>query len=169
MKLKAFLHGMDQISEWSGRIFVWLIIPLTVVVAYEVVARRVFNAPHIWATEVTDFIYGAHFMLVAAYALLYKAHVSVDIISQSFPPRVRGVLDILTYLIFFFPFCIIMLYYGMDFAYTSWMQNETSGSAALPCVPQVKTVIPVTFALLLIQGLATFIRSIYLTVKGEEL
>ena len=71
MKLKAFLNGLDQISEWSGRIFVWLIIPLTGVVAYEVVARRVFNAPHIWATEVTDYIYGAHFMLVAAYTLLY--------------------------------------------------------------------------------------------------
>jgi TRAP-type mannitol/chloroaromatic compound transport system permease small subunit len=169
MKLKAFLNGIDQISEWSGRIFVWLIIPLTVVVAYEVVARRVFDAPHIWATEVTDYIYGAHFMLVAAYTLLYKAHVSVDIISQAFPPRVKGVFEILTHLLFFFPFCIIMLYYGTDFAYTSWMQAETSGSAALPVVPEVKTAMPVAFALLIIQGLATFIRSIYLTVKGREI
>jgi len=169
MKLKKFLHGLDQISEWSGRIFVWLIIPLTLVVAYEVVSRRVFNAPHIWATEVTNFIYGPHFMLVAAYALLYKAHVSVDIISQTFPPRVRGVFDIITYLAFFFPFCIILLYQGTDYAYTSWMMRETSGSAALPCVPYVKTVIPVTFALLLIQGLANLIRSIYLTVKGNEI
>jgi len=169
MKLKAFLNGLDQISEWSGRIFVWLIIPLTGVVAYEVVVRRVFNAPHIWATEVTDYIYGAHFMLVAAYTLLYKAHVSVDIIYQGFPPRVRGMFDILTHLIFFFPFCIIMLYIGTDFAYTSWMQGETSGSAALPIVPEVKTAMPVAFALLIIQGLATFIRSIYLTVKGKEI
>jgi TRAP-type mannitol/chloroaromatic compound transport system permease small subunit len=169
MKLKAFLNGIDQISEWSGRIFVWLIIPLTVVVAYEVVARRVFDAPHIWATEVTDYIYGAHFMLVAAYTLLYKAHVSVDIISQAFPPRVKGVFEILTHLLFFFPFCIIMFYYGTDFAYTSWMQAETSGSAALPVVPEVKTAMPVAFALLLIQGIAVFIRSIYLTVKGKEI
>jgi TRAP-type mannitol/chloroaromatic compound transport system permease small subunit len=169
MKLKAFLNGLDQISEWSGRIFVWLIIPLTLVVAYEVVSRRVFNAPNIWATEVTDYIYGAHFMLVAAYALLYKAHVCVDIVSQAFPPRVRGMFEILAHLLFFFPFCIIMLYYGTDFAYTSWMQAETSGSAALPIVPEVKTAMPVAFALLLIQGIAVFIRSIYLTVKGKEI
>jgi TRAP-type mannitol/chloroaromatic compound transport system permease small subunit len=169
MKLKAFLNVIDQISEWSGRIFVWLIIPLTLVVAFEVVSRRVFDAPHIWATEVTDFIYGPHFMLVAAYALLHKSHVSVDIISQRFPLRVRGVCDIITHLLFFFPFCIILLYQGTNYAYTSWMMSETSGSAALTIVPAVKTVIPVTFALLLIQGLAVFIRSIYLTVKGREI
>jgi TRAP-type mannitol/chloroaromatic compound transport system permease small subunit len=58
MQLKTILKGFDWISEWTGRIFVWLIIPLTVLVVYEVISRRVFNAPHIWATEVTNYIYG---------------------------------------------------------------------------------------------------------------
>jgi TRAP-type mannitol/chloroaromatic compound transport system permease small subunit len=169
MDMKRFLRGLDRISEWSGRVFVWLIIPLTGVVAFEVISRRVFESPHIWAPEVTDYIYGPHFMLVAAYALLYKAHVSIDIIYVKFSPRVRGVLDIITHIIFFFPFCIIMCYQGGVFAYTSWMQHETSGSAALPIVPEIKTVIPVTFALLLLQGLAGFIRSIYLAMRGEEI
>ena len=74
MQLKTILKGFDWVSEWTGRIFVWLVIPLTVVVVWEVVSRRVFNAPHIWATEVTNYLYGPHFMLVAAYTLLYKSH-----------------------------------------------------------------------------------------------
>ena len=169
MQLKTILKGFDRISEWSGRIFVWLVIPLTVVVVYEVISRRVFNAPHIWATEVTNYLYGPHFMLVAAYTLLYKSHVSIDIIYGRYSPRTRGILDIITYVVFFFPFCSIVFYQGIIFALTSWSIGETSESAALRVVPLIKTVIPVTFGLLLIQGLANFIRSIMLVLKGKEI
>jgi TRAP-type mannitol/chloroaromatic compound transport system permease small subunit len=167
--MKTLLHIMDSVSEWSGRIFVWLIIPLTLVVLYEVISRRFFGAPHIWATEVTNFIYGPHFMLVAAYTLLYKSHVSIDIIYGRFSPRTRGILDVFTYLVFFFPFCTIVFYQGIVFAQTSWSIGETSESAALRIVPLIKTVIPVTFGLILIQGLANFIRGIMLVVKGKEI
>ena len=169
MQLKTILKGFDWISEWTGRIFVWLIIPLTVVVVYEVISRRVFNAPHIWATEVTNYIYGPHFMLAAAYTLLYKSHVSIDIIYGRYSPRTRGILDIITYLVFFFPFCIIVFYQGILFAQTSWSIGETSESAALRVVPLIKTVIPVTFGLILIQGVANFIRSIMLIFRGKEI
>ena len=57
---------------------------------------------------------------------------------------------------------------GWLYAATSWAQNETSGSAALPVVPYVKMVIPITAAMLLLQGFATFLRSIMLVVRGEE-
>jgi TRAP-type mannitol/chloroaromatic compound transport system permease small subunit len=167
--LKSILKAMDGISEWSGRIFIWLVIPLTIVVVYEVIARRIFNAPHIWSVEVTNYIYGPHFMLVAAYTLLHRSHVSIDIIYGRFSPRTRGVLDIITHLLFFFPFCAIVFYQGIIYAGTSWSIGETSESAALRIVPLVKTVIPVTFGLLLIQGLANFIRSIVLAAKGEEI
>ncbi|MGD8274033.1 MAG: TRAP transporter small permease subunit [Desulfobacterales bacterium] len=167
--MKTLLHILESVSEWTGRIFVWLIIPLTVVVLYEVISRRFFDAPHIWATEVTNFIYGPHFMLVAAYTLLYKSHVSIDIIYGRFSPRTRGILDIFTYLVFFFPFCTIVFYQGIVFAQTSWSIGETSESAALRIVPLIKTVIPVTFGLILIQGLANFIRGIMLVVKGKEI
>lgn len=167
--MKSLVNAIDSISEWSGRIFYWLIIPLTLVVVYEVVARRFFNAPNIWATEVTSYLYGPHFMLAAAYTLLHQGHVRIDIIWGKFSKRTRGILDIITSLLFFFPFIIIVLYQGIIFAHTSWSIGETSESAALTIVPLIKTVIPVTFALLLLQGLANFIRAIMLVVKGKEI
>lgn len=167
MKLDKALHTMDSISEWSGRIFVWLAIPVTIIVVYEVISRRFFGSPHVWSTEVINYLYGSHFMLVAAYTFLYKGHVSIDIIYNRFSPRKRALLDIITYSIFFFPFCSIVLYQGTIYAYTSWSIGETSESAALRVVPLVKTVIPVTFLLLIIQGLANFIRSIRQLVSGE--
>ena len=147
----------------------WLVIPLTVIVAFEVISRRFFNAPHIWSTEVINYIYGPHFMLAAAYTLLYKAHVRIDVIYERFSPRTRGVLDIITYMVFFFPFCAIVLYQGVIYASTSWSIGETSESAALRIVPLIKTVIPVTIGLLLIQGLATYVRAILQVIKGEEI
>jgi TRAP-type mannitol/chloroaromatic compound transport system permease small subunit len=169
MQLKNFLQGMDSVSEWSGRIFIWLIIPLTGVVVFEVISRRFFNVPHIWATEVTDYIYGPHFMLVAAYTLLHRGHVRVEVIYELFSPRVRAILDCFTYLVFFFPFLIIVFTNGILFAYTSWSIHETSESAALSILPLVKTVIPVAFLLILIQGLANFIRHLVFVVKRKEI
>lgn len=169
MQLKNFLQGMDSVSEWSGRIFIWLIIPLTGVVVFEVISRRFFNVPHIWATEVTDYIYGPHFMLVAAYTFLYRGHVRVEVIYELFSPRVRAILDCFTYLVFFFPFLIIVFMNGILFAYTSWSIHETSESAALTIVPLVKTVIPVAFLLILIQGSANFIRRVIFVLKGKEI
>lgn len=169
MQIKTFLNGVDQISEWTGKIFMWLIVPLTILVVFEVISRRFFDAPHIWATEVTDFIYGPHFMLLAAYTLLYKGHVRIDVIYDRFSPRTRGILDIITYMVFFFPFCIIVLYQGIIFASTSWSIGETSDSAALTIVPLVKSILPVSIGLLLLQGLATYIRAIMQAIKGEEI
>ena len=169
MQIKSLLKFLDGFSEWSGRIFMWLVIPLAILVVFEVIARRFFDSPHVWSTEVIDFIYGPHFMLIAAYALLYKAHVRIDVIYDKFSPRTRGILDIITYMAFFFPFCIIVLYQGVIFAYTSWSISETSDSAALSILPLIKTVIPVSIGLLLIQGIATYIRAIIQTIKGEEI
>ena len=107
-------------------------------------------------------------MLVAAYTLLHHGHVRIDLIYSRFSPRVRASLDIATYLVFFFPFCYILLEQGWIYAATSWAQNETSGSAALPWVPHIKTVIPVTAGMLLLQGSANFIRSIMVVVRGDE-
>lgn len=163
------LKTIDRISEWSGRISIWLIVPLTGLVVYEVISRRILDSPHIWATEVITFIYAPYFMLVAAYTLKHKAHVGVDILSSRFHPRTRGCVQILSYLIFFFPFCLVLLDQGLLFAKTSWAQGETSGSAALPVVPWVKTVIPLTFLFLLIQGLGELIRGIVLFLRGREI
>jgi TRAP-type mannitol/chloroaromatic compound transport system permease small subunit len=169
MQIKKLLKVLDSFSEWSGRVFCWLVRPLAILVVFEVISRRFFNSPHIWSTEVIDFIYGPYFMLAAAYTLLYKGHVKIDVIYEKFSPRTRGILDIITYMVFFFPFCIIVLYQGVIYASTSWAIGETSDSAALTIVPLVKTMIPLSIALLLIQGIATFIRAIMQTIRGEEI
>jgi TRAP-type mannitol/chloroaromatic compound transport system permease small subunit len=163
------LKWIDRFSEWTGRIFSWIIIVLMFLVVYEVIMRRFFNRPTIWNFDVTKQLYALYFMIVAGYTLLHNSHVAVDILVAKLGRRKKALLDVVTYLIFFFPFLWIFLYEGIKFAANSWAMRETMwGMFQIPIYP-IKTVIPVTAGLLLIQGLAIFIRQLHVLIKGEDL
>jgi len=160
--LRSIAKCIDWISEWSGRLFSWLIVPLVLLTVMEVILRRFLSAPTIWSFEVLKQIYGAHFMLVAAYGLLYGSHVSVDVFTHLLNPKQRAALDIVSYLIFFFPFCTVCIWQGVIFAATSWAMQERTWSVFSPVIYPIKTVILVTFVLLAVQGIAEFFKKIFI-------
>jgi len=167
--LKKILHIIDTISEWTGRIFSWIIVVLTILVIAEVILRRFFGRPTIWNFEVTIQLYAFHFMIVSAYALLYKSHVAIDIIYARLSQKTKAICDIITYSTFFFPFLLVWLYQGIKYAGKSWAMHETSWSVFAPPLYPIKTVIPLVAFLLLIQGFAAFIRQLYILIKEKEL
>jgi TRAP-type mannitol/chloroaromatic compound transport system permease small subunit len=164
----SFAKKIDGISAWTGRLFAWLVIPLTVLIVYEVFTRRFLNAPTIWTFELSNFLYGAHFMLVAAYGLLNKSHVCIDLFVMRGSKRTAVILDLFCYFLLFFPFIIVILYHGFVFAKDSWASWETSWSVWGPPLYPIKTVIPVTAFLLLIQGISEVIKKVILLKTGEE-
>jgi TRAP-type mannitol/chloroaromatic compound transport system permease small subunit len=167
--VRRLLKIFDRISEISAKIAMWGLCIVTGIVIYEVLTRRVFHSPHVWTYEIITFFYGAHFMLLAAYTLLKHGHVAIDIIYNRLQPRTQAILDLITYLIFFFPFLIVLFYVGASLAAASWATSEKTLTARLPVVlPAMKTVTPVTAALLLIQGFSLFYRRLYFLVRGEN-
>jgi len=167
MSIQAFTKTCDSVSEWTGRGVSWLIWPVMVLCVYEVITRRFFGSPHIWTYDVTNIFYGAHFMVLAAYTLLYRGHVSIDIVVTRFSPRTQLILSVVNYLIFFFPFILVLLYVGIDSAVSSWGYWEKT-SIGLPLItPLMKTLTPATALLLLIQGLSEFAKMIFPGAKGE--
>lgn len=166
--MNKFLIFLETISEWIGRIFSWTVVATTLIVAVEVILRRVFNRPTLCNFEITIQLYAFHFMIVASYTLLHGAHVAVDIVYMKLSKKIQALLDVISYSIFFFPFCIVLLWKGVELAARSWAILETSWSAcALPLYP-IKTVIPVTAFLLILQGLSIFIKKVCVAIKGEE-
>lgn len=160
--LLALLRGLDDISLWSGRLVAWLIVPMVLGLVYEVVARYGFNAPTVWAYDLTYMLYGAFFMLGAAYALLRGAHIRTDVFYGGWSPRLQGAVDAVCYLVFFFPFVVALLYLGTGFFWTSFLRGERVVSSPwMPVIYPLKAVIPVTCLLLLVQGLAEFLRSLW--------
>jgi len=166
--MRGLLKIFDRISEWSGKIAMWAILVVTGIVVYEVFTRRVLGSPHVWTYEIVTLFYGLHFMILAAYTLLLKGHVAIDIVYIRFSPKTQALVDIVTYLVFFFPFILILLWLGTDNSWASWATSEKTATARLPLViPIMKTVTPVTALLLLLQGFAFFYRRIFFLIKGE--
>ena len=163
----ALAKKFDGISEWTGILFSYLVLPLTVLIVFEVITRRFFDSPTIWTFELSHFLYGAHFMLVAAYGLLHNSHVSIDLLSSRLSKRTQEKLHVFCYFTMFFPFVGAILYYGIGFAADAWSMWETSWSVWGPPLYPIKTVIPVTAGLLIVQGVSDVIKKIIYLKTGE--
>jgi len=165
--MERFLRLIENFIEWTGRICSWTVAVLTGLVVFEVIMRYIVNRPTIWSFELCIMLYAFHFMIVAAYTLLYKAHVSVDFFWERLPPRAQAILDVVSYSIFFFPFTIVVFIEGYNFAATSWATREASWSVWGPPMYPYKTIIPVTAFLLILQGFSIFVRRVFVAIKGE--
>ena len=166
--MKRLVRYINSCNETFGRWVALLILPLVFVVMYEVIARRVFHSPTVWAFEVTVYLYGAHFMLGMAYTLLHDRHVRIDIIVLQFSEKVQLWLRIITFIIIFIPFVGVLAYASVGYALDSWANWEHSWSAWKPPLYPYKTVMPVAVILLLIQGISNFIRDIY-RLRGKDI
>jgi len=164
------MNIIDKIDNWIGKIFSYTLLVLLFLVVLEVVQRRFFNQPTAWSFDLTKMLFGAHFMITSSFVLLHKGHISVDLISHAFSKKTNHLLNVIGYLIFYFPFTISMLITGTKFAANSWMRLETTFSTSIP-IPlyPIKTVIPITAVLLILQGLSVFIKEFKeLLNKGEK-
>ena len=162
------IEVIDTIANWSGRVTAWLIIPMTIAVSWEVVARHFFRAPTIWAFDVTYMLYGTHFMLGTAYTLMRIGHVRTDMLYQGWSIRRQNLIDAIGYLFFFFPAMVFFFYFGWQESSHSWAIGETSDASPWrPIVYPFKTVIPLTALLLLVQGVAELLKSLYAIRTGR--
>jgi TRAP-type mannitol/chloroaromatic compound transport system permease small subunit len=161
MDLQKFLHGIDRLSDLSGKLFAWLIVGLALVVGVEVFKRYILNAPTAWIFDLNSILYGTIFMMCGAYTLAQNGHVRGDFLYGSFKPRTQAGLDLALYILFFIPGILALIYAGYHFAELSWRIKEHSNiTADGPPVYHFKTVIPIAGALVMIQGLAEIARCV---------
>lgn len=166
--MTRILHFIDSLSAWTGKAFAWCIVVLTFSTCYEVFVRYVLNAPTTWAFDMSVQMYGALFMMAGAYALSQDAHVRGDVVYRLMPVKVRASIDLTLYIVFLFPGALALLYYGYGFAADSWFYKEVSWSS--PARIQIyffKSLIPISGALLLLQGVAEAVRCIQCIRTGK--
>ena len=163
--LKKIGKSFDKLNNFIGVFFGTIIVLLVILTVMEVVLRKFFNSPTIWSFEVLKQMFAVYFMMTAAYGLSKGSHVSVDVFTRLLSEKKKAALSIFSYLIFFFPFCSICAWFGYEYAATSWAMNEHSWSIFAPPLYPVKTVICITFVLLILQGISEVIKNIF-TIKG---
>lgn len=166
--MTRFLFFIDSLSTWVGKAFAWLILVLTFGVSYEVFVRYVLRAPTTWAFDISYITYGALFLMAGAYTLSRNGHVRGDVVYRFWRPKVQATVDLVLYVVFFLPAVGAWIYSGWGYAAASIRFREVSifSPAGVPVFP-LKTLIPVTGMLLLLQGIAEIIRCILCIRTGR--
>ena len=166
--MKRVLSGIDTVSEWTGK-GVSIVAPvITCLLAFELTMRYVFSAPTIWVHETSSYLYGALAILAGAYVLHHGLHIKVDVVYGRFSPRARAILDSFTFMCFFV-FVGVVLIYGWEMALRSVRVMEISETPFGAAVWPLRLTLVVGTFLLLLQGLAEWIRTLHIAITGREL
>lgn len=166
--MNRFLFFAESLSTWVGKAFAWLILVLTLGISYEVFVRYALRAPTTWAFDFSYITYGAMFLMAGAYTLARNGHVRADVLYRFWRPRTQATMDLVLYILFFFPAVAAFMYAGWNYAQMSVRFKEVSifSPAGIPVFP-LKALIPVTGALLLLQGVAEVVRCVLCIRYGQ--
>jgi len=151
---------IDLLTDWVGRSVSWLTV-LTVLTAFLVVVMRdLFEFGRIWIQELYVWMHAMVFMLGAAWTLKTEGHVRVDIVYRKLPPHKQCWVDLLGVLFLLIPTCLLILWASLPYVQSSIQLLEGSReTGGLPGVFLLKTIIPITAVLLLLQGLSIIIHN----------
>lgn len=150
--MQKVLSLIERITGSVGVIAAWLVVPLVIATAYEVISRYFFNAPTVWAFEIGYMMMGSHFLLGAAYTLRQGAHVRVDLIYGHVSPKTRAIIDVVGYLFLLLPMMIWLTWGLWGYFEGAWIDNETSGHSSWnPVVWPYRLVFFISFLVLTLQ------------------
>ena len=160
--------NIDKFSKWIGSVVCWILMPLIFAMTYEVLARKLFLAPTIWAYDISRFLYGALFMLGAGYALSRGVHIRADFLYRNFKTKNQGLIDFWLYLLFYFPGLMVFLYMTFGFVVESIQRGERGMDTTwMPYMWPIKTCLLIGIIFLLIQGFSELLKSYWAANNGE--
>jgi TRAP-type mannitol/chloroaromatic compound transport system permease small subunit len=166
--MNAFINGVDQLSKRVGHAFAWCIVILTLGTCYEVFVRYLLRAPTSWAFDMSYLMYAGVFFMAGAYTLSRGGHVRADMFYRLWPVRVQASVELVLYLLFFFPGVTALVISGWGYGISSMRILEVSvnSPAGVPIWP-LKMMIPVGAALLTLQGVAEVLRCVQCLRTGS--
>lgn len=157
------LAMIDVLCDRLGRAVAWLALLMVLLMCTVVVLRYAFGIGWIWMQESITWLHATAFMLAAAWTLQRDEHVRVDILYRGMSDRRQALVRIIGTLLFLAPVCMFLFVQSLDYVHDSWRfreQSRESGGLPYPFTPLLKSVIPLTAALLLLQGLALALRDL---------
>jgi len=165
--LRLTVKAIDLSSDVVAKYACWVILALMSFTFYDVVMRYFFNSPTIWAYELVGLLFGPLWLLVGAYLLTHNEHVRMDIFYRRLAPRKQAIIDLITYSLFLI-YAILILVYGWDYFMNSFMRGDQSRTIWHPYLWPFKLFIPVGVGLMLLTGIAKYIRDFYMAITGRR-
>ncbi|WP_414529269.1 TRAP transporter small permease subunit [Nodularia chucula] len=164
-RLLRIARVIDICTERIGKFTGWLVLVMVILGVGNVSGRYLGRFIGINLTsnayiEAQWYIFDLIFLLGAGYTLKHNEHVRVDVFYSNWPPRRKALADLLGTVFFLIPFCIMVIFFSWDTIVASWQILETSPDPdGLPRYP-IKTMIIVSFVLLILQGISQIIKNL---------
>ena len=166
--MASTITNIDKWSKWTGNVVCWISMPLMFAMVFEVLARKLFLAPTMWAYDMSRFFYGALFMLGAGYALSKGVHIRADFLYRNFKVKTQGLIDFWLYLLFYFPGLLAFFYMTSIFVIESIQRGEKGMDTAwMPYMWPIKACLWFGILFLLVQGISELFKSYYAAKKGK--
>lgn len=164
------INWIDALNQRLGRAVSWMTLMLVLITIYDIVMRYAFKSGSVWIQEAEWHLFAANFMLAGGWTLLRGGHVRVDLLYTRFSPRTRAAIDLAGTVLFLFPFCAVVIWASVPYVMDSWAMLEgSSDPGGLPGRFILKTIIPVTFVLIGLQGISMFVKNLHiLTHNGNK-
>jgi TRAP-type mannitol/chloroaromatic compound transport system permease small subunit len=167
--LRALARRIDAFQDRFGRGVSWLMLLMVLVVFVDVVLRYAFNKSSVFTQELEWHIFGLVYLLGAGYTMLFDEHVRVDILYSRWSPRKKAWIDLICYLVFFYPSAIMIMVTAWPFVRNSYMVLEGSPDpGGIPFRFLLKSTIIVGFAILTLQAISQTIKNFFWAMGWEE-
>jgi TRAP-type mannitol/chloroaromatic compound transport system permease small subunit len=158
--------AIDAFNTRVGHIVKWAILAAVLISAVNAIVRKLFNVSSNSWLEAQWYLFGAVFMLGAAYTFLKNEHIRIDVVTSHFAKRTRDWIDVFGHVFFLIPFCWIMIWHGIPFFQRSFAISEQSMNAGGLIVWPAKILVPLGFILLLAQAFSELIKRVAI-LRGE--
>lgn len=166
--MKAVLHTIDLVSDWTAKVISWLAVALVVVLVFDVVERYVFGGATIWAYETGVMLGATIYIMGWAYVHRIREHIRVDVFYVHLSPRVQVIIDIVGTLLFLLPLLYVMIDTSIFYMVRAWKIGEVlSETFWYPPAGPFRTMVVVGLFLFALQTVAHFIRDFYLLVRNK--
>jgi TRAP-type mannitol/chloroaromatic compound transport system permease small subunit len=164
----AILNVIDNINQWAGKIVSWVILAIMLSIVYDVFMRYFIRKPTIWADELCEIMLLCIVCIGAGTGLLHNSHVKVGILYDKWSPKVRALVDLVTYPIILL-ICVILVTDGSRIAWDSYLHSSRTETVFRPLLWPIQSLIPIAGVLLGMQVLAKWLRDFIFFVKGINL
>ena len=156
--LLAMSRAIDALTRFIGYHVRWLILVAVVVSAVNAIIRKTFDVSSNAWLELQWLLFGAVFMLAAAYTLQRNAHVRIDVVASRLKKRTRDWIDLFGHLVMLGPITLILVWLSAPFFWESYRDGEVSSNAGGLAVWPAKLLILAGFVLLLMQMVSEAIK-----------
>jgi TRAP-type mannitol/chloroaromatic compound transport system permease small subunit len=166
--------AIDRALAAIGRAAGWLFFALTAVICLDVATRKFgYQLPGFGSTRLQELEWHLHTAILALWlglGYVQNAHVRIDTFVAGARPRAHAWLELAGGLVFAAPYCLLGLYFSVEYAWTAWVRNEASVSlSGLPYRFVPKGLIAAAFLLLTVSVVSVLARTSVFLFGPERL